>query len=141
MNSSPSLTAGPSEVIKWCIKKIRPTRFFTGRLGLPQTKHNEGDRSQIEFSGDAALDCKALYDEWRQARRDMLEAHFKWKDDLREKAVSEFKDLSFRYISPLLDRYGPTLWPESHDVHAGESIDSDHYPRRLVYTSKLDRER
>lgn len=137
-NMEPCLAASPSEVIRWCVKKIRPTTFFTGRLGMPQTKHDEGDKSRVEFFGGAASHCKALYSEWLQTRKDMADAHFEWKDDLRDKAVPEYANLSSRYISPLLDKHGPRIWPASHDVHNGQTISSD-YPRKLIYTKEADR--
>lgn len=137
---NPPLTASPSEIIKWCIKQKRPTQFFTSRIGIPQAEHSKGDRGRTDFEGNSASHCKSLYHAWLQARKDMADAHFEWKDDLREKAVSEYNDLSSQYIDPLLDEYGPILWPDHRDVHAGRTISAD-YPRRLVYTRQPDRGR
>lgn len=107
------------------------------RLGLPQTKHSKKNQGRTKFEGPLAPHCVAFYDATLEIQRKMAAAHFISKKDLRDKAMLIYEDITAQFISPLLDNYGPNLWPATNSTHA----DASDCSQRWIYNKEPDRTR
>jgi hypothetical protein len=130
----PSLTVDAASLIAWSLSTHRKTRFFTGRLGLPQPESNKKQKGRTAFEGDLAPSCKALYESILDIRRVLLR-RFETKQGLRVAGDALIAEVT----EPLLAEHGATIWSDSPPFST--VIDTWNYPKYLKHNNSSDRER
>jgi hypothetical protein len=104
----PSLTSDAVSMITWCLDTQRPTQFFTGRLGLPQSDYSKTKRGRTEFYGDAAHSFKNLYNSTLDIQK-TLRDRFMTGENLRYAALNQRHTLIAGVTEPLLAQYGAVI--------------------------------
>jgi hypothetical protein len=134
----PSLSADSKTIINWCLDTFRPTRFYTERLGLPQTEYSKSQRGTPEFEGNRASQCKDLYKLVMKAVNKVAD-DYHTKEELNN-AVAKQDDLSIDETTrPLLTQLGPVIWSESEPYMT--VIRPSQYPQHLKFSTENDREK
>jgi hypothetical protein len=133
----PSLTADAPTLIEWSLKEPRPTSFFTGRLGLPQSDQSKTEKGRPSFEGNAADSCKDLYQSTLKGVK-LLTQQFRAKEALRVATVQQRDELIEKTTGPILSEYGNLIWgvAEPYATRTGPA-----YPKYLKHNNNNDRER
>jgi hypothetical protein len=134
-----SLSNNSRATIEWCLSGIRPTEFFTVRLGLPHKEVLAAEKGKKKgkpkFEGQVAPQCDRLHKMIMESVQCIADKYHT-KEEL-ETAVKLQHDLSIAETTmPLLLHVGPVIWNESEPYQT--NILPPQYPRHLKFENKND---
>jgi hypothetical protein len=134
----PFLSDDSDTIITWCLDRSRPTRFYTERLGLPQTEISKGRPGSPTFEGNGKSRCKQLYDSVMKTVNRVAD-RYSTKEELSSAARRRFGLPIVETARPLLTQLGPVIWSASGPYMT--IIRPLQYPQYLKFDKENDRQK
>jgi hypothetical protein len=134
---APSLTVDFLKMVDWSLNRRHTNAEYTERLGLPQTEASKHSRGYLEFEGEQAVRCMALYKLILEAANKIADRYTNTAD--LESAVYQQDALSINnVVELLLKEHGPHIWGRFNHT---TRIYPTNYPHHLCYFEDDDRKR